>query len=75
LSATGWSGTTIVVTDTEITESRNGLIIASQESTTDQFNAFDAAKLHVTTQGDGSLTITAFGTVPSIDVPIAVLLL
>jgi hypothetical protein len=75
LTVADWNGNAITVTNVEITESRNGLIIASQDSTSEEFAAFDAAKLHITTQGDGSLTITAFGTAPTINIPIAVMLL
>ena len=59
---------------TGITASSNGSLRIAQSATDEQFAAWGAAKPRVTAQVAGTLTVKATGTVPTIDIPVEVLI-
>lgn len=75
LTAAGWSGTAQTVSIAGLTATGNGIAGMAQTATNDEINAAAAAKMFITAQAAGSITITAFGAVPTVDIPIIVTLL
>lgn len=73
LTSSGWSNGTYTISDSLITASSYQEIIPSESITSDQMNALQRASLVQTAQAGGSITIKAFETVPSIDIPIIVI--
>ena len=73
LSASSWSGGTYTISDSLITATSNQEIIPSPSISADQYKALVKASIVATGQSVGSITIKAFGTVPSIDIPITVI--
>ena len=71
LSASGWTQTVSV---SDVTASSNGALRIAQSATDEQFTAWGAAQLRVTAQAAGTLTVKATGTVPTIDIPVEVLI-
>ena len=76
LPASGWDADakTQTVSVAGVTATANGSMRISQSATDEQFTAFGAAKPRVTAQADGSITIKLAGTVPTIDIPVEVLI-
>ena len=76
LSASGWDSDakTQTVSVAGVTETANGSLRIAQSATDEQFTALGAAKPRVTAQADGSITIKLAGTVPTIDIPVEVLI-
>lgn len=72
LSASGWTGNTQTITVQDVTETSSGRIAPAQTITADQMSALAEANISVTGQDDGSITLTAFGTVPNVDIPILI---
>ena len=70
-SGNGYSQTVNV---TGVTASSNGSLRIAQSATDEQFAAWGAAKPRVTAQAAGTLTVKAAGTVPTIDIPVEVLI-
>lgn len=70
LTAAGWSGGAQSVTDAAVTAGSPGDIKISHSATAAQFLAWAQALPQVTAQADGSITITARGTVPNLDIPV-----
>lgn len=52
----------------------NGSLRIAQSATDEQFAAWGAAQPRVTAQADGSITVKLAGTVPTIDIPVEVLI-
>ena len=52
----------------------NGSLRIAQSATDEQFTAWGAAQPRVTAQADGSITVKLAGTVPTIDIPVEVLI-
>lgn len=79
LATASWAGSsapyTQTLTVTGLGATQNGSISVAQSATADQRAAASKAKLSVTGQAAGSLTITADGTKPTIDIPVTVILL
>lgn len=79
LYATGWEGTaspyTQTLTISGLTADHNGVISLSASATAAEKAAAIDAVLSVATQADGTLTIQAEGIVPTIDIPVAMVLL
>ena len=73
LKAASWSSGTYTISDSLITAASYQEIIPAESITTDQMNALQRASLVQTAQAAGLITIKAFGTVPSIDIPIIVI--
>ena len=76
LRASGWDANakTQTVSVSGVTASSNGSLRIAQSATDEQFTAWGAAQLRVTAQAAGTLTVKATGTVPTIDIPVEVLI-
>lgn len=75
-AAASWSASgTITLTATGVTASNNIVVGAGSGCTADQYAALAKAQILCTAQAANSITLTAFGTVPTIDVPISVVIL
>ena len=78
LLTSGWAqsgnGYSQTVNVTGVTASSNGSLRIAQSATDEQFAAWGAAKPRVTAQAAGTLTVKAAGTVPTIDIPVEVLI-
>ena len=73
LSSSGWNSGTYTINDSLITATSNQEIIPAVGITSDQYTALCAAQLVDGGQTTGSLTLTALGAVPTIDIPIRVI--
>ena len=76
LRASGWNANakTQTVSVAGVTATANGSLRIAQSATNDQFTAWGAAQPRVTAQADGSITVKLAGTVPTIDIPVEVLI-
>ena len=76
LSASGWNADakTQTVSVSGVTASSNGSLRIAQSATDEQFTAWGAAQPRVTAQANDSITVTLSGTVPTIDIPVEVLI-
>ena len=76
LTAAGWDADakTQTVSVAGVTATANGSLRIAQSATDDQFTAWGAAQPRVTAQADGSITVKLSGTVPTIDIPVEVLI-
>ena len=76
LSASGWDANakTQTVSVAGVTATANGSLRIAQSTTDEQFTAWGAAQPRVTAQAAGTLTVKATGTVPTIDIPVEVLI-
>ena len=76
LSASGWDADakTQTVSVAGVTASSNGSLRIAQSATDEQFTAWGAAQPRVTAQAAGTLTVKVAGTVPTIDIPVEVLI-
>lgn len=73
LTAASWSSGSYTISDSLITTSSNQEIIPSVGITSDQLKALQKAMIVDGGQTSGSLTLTALGTVPTIDIPIRII--
>ena len=76
LTAAGWDADakTQTVSVAGVTATTNGSLRIAQSATDEQFAAWGAAQPRVTAQADGSITVKLAGTVPTIDIPVEVLI-
>ena len=76
LRASGWAAgaKTQTVSVSGVTATTNGSLRIAQSATDEQFAAWGAAQPRVTAQAAGTLTVKAAGTVPTIDIPVEVLI-
>ena len=76
LSASGWNADakTQNVNVAGVTATANGSMRIAQSATDEQFAAWGAAQPRVTAQADGSITVKLAGTVPTMDIPVEVLI-
>ena len=78
LVASNWTGAsapyTYTLAVTDVTASSNGSLRIAQSATDEQFTAWGEAQPRVTAQAAGTLTVKATGTVPTIDIPVEVLI-
>lgn len=58
-----------------LTEEQNGIIAIGQNITTEQIEDVVAADIRISSQADGSLTVTAYGDKPTRDIPVTIILL
>lgn len=75
LSSGSWSGTgpyTQAVTVSGMTSAKKAIVGLALSATTEQFEAALDALLHVTSQGTDTITVTAEGDEPSVDIPILI---
>ncbi|MDF2950778.1 MAG: putative phage tail fiber protein [Anaerocolumna sp.] len=79
LTSVGWVGTSAPysqeVAISEMTSTSNATVAISPGATTTEYNAAVDAMLHPSTQGDGTITIKAFDSKPTVDIPITVMIL
>jgi hypothetical protein len=75
LTAAGWKDGLQTLAVTGMTASSNGLAGVAQDMTDEQLEAVEAASLYVCGQGNGTLTVCAYGKVPAEDIPVVVVLL
>ena len=73
LAASGWSSGTYTISDSLITATSNQEIIPAPSISANQYKALVKASLVATGQTTGSITIKAFGTTPSINIPVTVI--
>ena len=76
LSASGWDADakTQTVSVEGVTATANGSLRIAQSATDDQFTAWGAAQPRVTAQANGSITVKLAGTVPTMDIPVEVVI-
>ena len=76
LRASDWNANakTQTVSVAGVTATANGSLGIAQSTTDEQFTAWGAAQPRVTAQAAGTLTVKAAGTVPTIDIPVEVLI-
>lgn len=76
LSASAWNANakTQTVNVAGVTSSSNGSLRIAQSATDEQFTAFGAAQPRVTAQANDSITVTLSGKVPTMDIPVEVLI-
>ena len=76
LRASDWNANakTQTVSVAGVTATANGSLRIAQSAADEQFTAWGAAQPRVTAQAAGTLTVKAAGTVPTIDIPVEVLI-
>ena len=76
LHASSWNANakTQTVSVSGVTATSNGSLRIAQSATDEQFTAWGAAQPRVTAQAAGTLTVKVAGTVPTIDIPVEVLI-
>ena len=76
LPASGWDADAKAqsVCVAGVTATANGSMRIAQSATDEQFAAWGAAQPRVTAQADGSITVKLAGTVPTMDIPVEVLI-
>ena len=76
LTSGGWSGSaapyTQTVTATGLTASSKGVVGIASSATQEQYLAAGKANLRCTTQAANSITMTAYGTKPTVNIPCVV---
>lgn len=75
LTAAGWADNAQTLTVYGVTATSNGLLRIAQTATTEQFTAWGAALPRITAQAADSITVTIAGTVPTVDIPVEVIIL
>lgn len=73
LAASGWSNGSYTIGDSLITATSNQEIIPAASISADQYKALVKASLVATGQTTGSITIKAFGTTPTINIPVTII--
>ncbi len=74
LTAAGWSNGVQTLAVSSVTASNNGSLRIAQSATDEQFAAWGAAQPRVTAQAAGTLTVKAAGAVPTVDIPVEVVI-
>lgn len=72
LGGNAWIDGQQTISNEAIKAASPGTLNLAQSATDAQYNAYAACKPHVSAQAAGSITIKAFGTVPTIDIPVYV---
>lgn len=75
LTAAGWADNAQTLTVSGVTATSNGLLRIAQTATNEQFTAWGAALPRITAQAADSITVTIAGTVPTVDIPVEVVIL
>ena len=73
LVAGNWSGDTYILTVSGVTTTSNQEILPAVNITTEQLEALQSANIQDGGQANGSVTLKAFGSVPTIDIPVRVI--
>lgn len=71
--ASGWANSEYTITNALITATSNQEIIVSENITDTQLKAYQKANIVCIGQTTGIITVKAFGTVPTVDIPIQVI--
>ena len=74
LKAGQWDGGDQTLSIQEVTSESNGVMGISQEVSEDALDAIAEAMLYISAQGEGSVTVTAYGDEPKVDIPVVLLL-
>lgn len=74
LPSNGWSNGSQTITATGVSSTSDGMIGLPESVTSAQLTAAQDAALRLTAQGTNSITVTATDTVPTIDIPILLLI-
>lgn len=74
LTSSGWSNGTQTLSISNLKSTQNGTIGLSPSATPEQVAVACTAKLRVTAQNNGSITITADGVVPTCDIPVEIVM-
>lgn len=75
LSGEGWIEQSQTVTVTGVTANSNGCIGVASTIDSAALKAATAAKLIITGQGENTITVKATGTVPTVDIPVTVVVM
>lgn len=75
LTSTEWADNAQTLTVSGVTATSNGLLRIAQSAATEQFTAWGAALPRITAQAADSITVTISGTVPTVDIPVEVVIL
>lgn len=75
LTAAGWDNGVQTVAVTGLLAASNGTLAIAQSATDEQWEAWSAAAVRATAQANGSLTLQAMGDVPTVDIPVEVIIL
>lgn len=75
LLANAWENASQTITVTGMTANSNGFIDVAHNATTAQREASRDALLYITAQASNSITVTADGDIPEIDIPVTVVIL
>lgn len=75
LTSTGWADNAQTLAVAGVTATSNGMLRIAQSAYSEQFTAWGAALPRVTAQAEGSVTVTIAGTVPTVDIPVEVVIL
>lgn len=74
LSSASWSSGQYIISDTDITADAVVILTTQAGVTADQYNALAAAQIVGGTQSACSIVLVALGTVPTIDLPITLII-
>lgn len=74
LTAAGWSNGVQTLAVSDITATSNGSLRIAQSATDEQFAAWGEARPRVIAQAADSLTVKIIGKVPTVDIPVEVIL-
>lgn len=78
LTATDWEGDgpyTQAVTIAAVSEDSNAIVDTAMDSTQEQEDAYAAAQIKPTAQGNGTITFTATGDKPDVDISMGVIIM
>lgn len=75
LTAADWDSGVQTVAVTGLLAASNGTLAIDQSATDEQWEAWSAAAVRATAQANGSLTLQAMGDVPTVDIPVEVIIL
>lgn len=73
LTSSGWSKSTYTITDSLITATGNQELIPDTSITSAQLTALQSANIVDNGQSAGSMVLKAFGTVPTVNIPIRII--
>lgn len=74
LAASSWSGSTYIATVNGVTSTSNQFIIPALDITSEQFEALQGASILDAGQSENTIILKAFGEIPTIDLPIRVII-
>jgi hypothetical protein len=75
LNSSNWSSGSYTISDSNIKASSNGIIGLSVSASSEQRTAAREAIISVTNQASGKLILTADGDIPSVNIPVTIILL